>query len=102
MTIKEKQFAVAAQIRMLDLKTNFKVGAAGTKGRRCEGEEETQEHLHHCPALSDFSPVQGVPLYNDILEDSTKIATISRILSDKYKSFLKPSAPVLSAAAAIM
>ena len=103
MTIKEKRFAVAARTRMLELKANFKVGAADTKCRRCEGEEETQEHLLHCPAMSDFSPVQGVPQYNDIFEEnSTKIATISRILSEKYKIFLKPSAPVLSAAAAIM
>ena len=103
MTIKEKQFAFAARTRMLDLKTNFKAGAADTTCRRCEREEETQEHLLYCPALSDSSIVQGLPLYSDILEEnSTKIATISRILCDKYKSFLKPSAPVLSAAAAIM
>ena len=77
MTIKEKQFAVAARTRMLELKANFKVGAADTKCRRCEGEEETQEHLLHCPAMSDFSPVQGVPQYNDIFEEnSTKIANI--------------------------
>ena len=92
-----------SKVRMLELKANFKVGAADTKCRRCEGEEETQEHLLHCPAISDFSPVQGVPQYSDIFEEnSTKIATISKILSDKYKILLKPSAPVLSAAAAIM
>ena len=47
--------------------------------------------------LNFFNPVRL-----EALENSTKIATISRILSDKYKIFLKPSAPVLSAAAAIM
>ena len=102
MTIKEKQFAVAARTRMLDLRTNFKVGAADTKCRRCKREEETQEHLLYCPALSDHCLVQGVPLYSDILEENTtKIATITRILSERYQSFIKPSAPVLSAAAAV-
>ena len=100
MTIKEKQFAVAVRTRMLDLKSNFKVRAADTKCRRCGGEEETQEHLLHCPALSDACIVQRVPHYSDIFEENaTKIATITRILSLKYKTFIKPSAPVLSAAA---
>ena len=78
-------------------KTNFKVRAADTKCRRCEREEETQEHLLYCPALSDHCLVQGVPLYNDILEENTtKIATITRILSERYQSF------ILSATAAVL
>ena len=86
LTIKEKQFAVAARTRMLDLKTNFKVGAADTRCRRCQREEEMQEHLLQCSGLSsDSSPVQGVPRYSDMLgENPNKIAVITRILSERY------------------
>ena len=94
MIMKEKEFAMAARTRMLDLKTNFKVGTADAKCWRCETEEETQDHLH-CPALSDTCPVQGVPLYSDVLEENPKkISIISRILSEKLKLLIKPSAPV--------
>ena len=48
---------------MLDLRTNFKIGSPDTTCRRFEGEEETQEHLFLCPALSSTSPVHGTPLY---------------------------------------
>ena len=86
LTIKEKQFAVAAWTQMLDLKTNFKVRAADTRCRRCQREEEMQEHLLQCSGLSsDSSPVQGVPRYSDMLgENPNKIAVITRILSERY------------------
>ena len=66
---------------MLDLKTNFKLGAAETKCRRCKREEETQEHLLHCPTLRDGAVVTDVPQYDDLLgEETQKIINISRIL----------------------
>ena len=90
LTIKEKQFAVAARTQMLDLKTNFKVGAADTRCQRCQREEEMQEHLLQCSGLSsDSSPVQGVPCYSDML-------------GERYESFKKPSAPNILNAAAIL
>ena len=90
LTIKEKQFAVAARTQMLDLKTNFKVGAADTRFRRCQREEEMQEQLLQCSGLSsDSSPVQGVPCYSDML-------------GERYESFKKPSAPNILSAAAIL
>ena len=100
MTIKEKQFAVAARTRMLDLKTNFKVGAADTKCRRCENAEETQEHLLSCPTLRDGGVVTQVPQYDELLgEETQKIIMISRILASKFNQFVKtPCAPSSCAA----
>ena len=81
MTIQEKQFAMAARTRILDVKPNFKIGAADTKCRRCGGEEETQEHLLHCPALSDACLVAEVPHFDDLLwENREKIINVSRLL----------------------
>ena len=100
MTIKEKQFAVAVQTQMLDLKTNFKLGTAETKCRRCEREEETQEHLLFCPALRDGGVVTHVPQYKDLLgEETQKIIIISRIIASKFNQFVKtPCAPSSCAA----
>ena len=104
LSIQEKQFAFAARTRMLDLKGNFKIGQMVTKCRRCEKAEETQEHLLHCPTLMDGGVVSDVPQYDDLLgEDTLRINNITRILSEKFKIFVKtPCAPLASAATAVM
>ena len=97
LSIKEKQFTFAARSRMLDVKSNFKVGLKTTQCRRCEDSEETQEHLLHCPTLRDGTVVTDVPQYDDLLgEETQKIIDISRILSKT------PCAPSVSAAIAVM
>ena len=104
LSIQEKQFAFAASTRMLDLKSNFKIGQVDTKCRRCEKDEETQEHLLHCPTLMDGGVVSDVPQYDDLLgEDTLRINNITRILSEKFKIFVKtPCAPLASAATTVM
>ena len=103
-SIKEKQFTFTARSRMLDVKSNFKVGLKTTQCRRCEDSEETQEHLLHCPTLRDGAVVTDVPQYDDLLgEETQKIINISRIISTKFTTFLKtPCAPSGSAAIAVM
>ena len=67
-------------------------------------QEETQEHLLHCPTLRDGAVVTDVPQYDDLLgEETQKIINISRILLSKFTMFIKtPCAPSLSAAIAVM
>ena len=104
LSIREKQFTFAARSRMLDVRSNFKVGLTTTQCRRCEDSEETQEHLLHCPTLRDGGVVTEVPQYDDLLgEETKKIVNISRILSTKFDTFLKtPGAPSSSAAVTVM
>ena len=103
-SIKEKQSTFTARSRMLDVKSNFKVGLKTTQCRRCEDSEETQEHLLHCPTLRDGGVVRDVPQYDDLLgEETQKIIIISRILSTKFHTFTKtPGAPSSSAAVTVM
>ena len=104
MSIKEKQFTFAARSRMLEVRSNFKVGLKITQCRRCKDSEETQEHLLHCPTLRDGAVVTDVPQYDNLLgEETQKIINISRILLSKFTMFIKtPCAPSLSAAIAVM
>ena len=104
LSIKEKQFTFAARSRMLDVRSNFRIGLKTTQCRRCEDSEETQEHLLHCPTLRDGGVVRDVPQYDDLLgEETKKIVNISRILSTKFDTFLKtPGAPSSSAAVTVM
>ena len=101
LSIREKQFTFTARSRMLDLRSNFKVGLSTSQCRRCEDSEETQEH---CPTLRDGGVVTEVPQYDDLLGGETqKLVNISRILSTKYDLFLKtPGAPSSSAAVTVM
>ena len=104
LSIREKQFTFAARSRMLDVRSNFKVGLKTTQCQRCKDSEETQEHLLHCLTLRDGRVVTEVPQYDDLLgEETQKIINISRILLTKFATFLKtPCAPSLSAAIAVM
>ena len=65
---------------MLDLRGNFKTEKAERECRKCEIEEETQQHLLDCPALRDSSLAVGRPNYQDLFgaEPST-IGNISKL-----------------------
>ena len=100
LSIRERQFIFAARSRMLDVRSNFKVGLKSTQCRRCEDAEETQEHLLYCPTLRDGGVVTDVPQYDNLLgEETQKIIIISRILSTKFNKLVKtPCAPSTCAA----
>ena len=88
---------------MLDLKGNFKSSESDLSCRKCRKETESQEHLLICEALVDLNPVVNTPRYEDIFGvDTEKITHTGRILKEKYKLFKKPSAPMTSAAAAVL
>ena len=65
---------------------NFKLGRSDIKCRKCGLEEENQEQLMSCSALSDNSLVSSNSDYQDINGSSTsKISHVGRILLSKYK-----------------
>ena len=77
LSIRERQFIFAARSRMLDVRSNFKVGLKSTQCRRCEDAEETQEHLLYCPTLRDDKVVTDVSQYDNLLgEEIQKIIII--------------------------
>ena len=87
LTIKEKAFTFAARTYMLDIHCNFKKGKSDLLCRKCLLDNETQEHLLSCPALSDNSILtsSNVPKYDDLFSQSIdKIETISKILLQKF------------------
>ena len=89
LTIQEKCFIFAARSRMLDLKCNFKVGKSDLKCRKCFREDENQEHILFCPALSDNSalPITDQISYNDINgQETDKITHLGKILMTKFKN----------------
>ena len=61
LSLKEKAFTFAIRTRMIDLKSNFKVGQKDLKCRLCDKHEEDQQGLLLCPALN-AEPVR-TPLY---------------------------------------
>ena len=87
MTIQEKCFAFQARSRCIPVKCNFKIGLSDLKCRQCGTEDETQEHLMTCLALSDHSLThQNTPEYSDIFsDDPKKIRIVARILQSKLK-----------------
>ena len=74
-------------MRMLDVRSNFKVGLKSTQCQRCEDADETQEHLLYCPTVDTGTGVvlvTDVPQYYNLLGEKTqKIIIISRILINK-------------------
>ena len=52
LSLKEKAFTFAIRTRMIDLKSNFKVGQKDLKCRLCDKHEEDQQGLLLCPALN--------------------------------------------------
>ena len=82
---------------MLDLRGNFKTGKVERKCRKCEIEEETQQHLLECPALRDNSLVVGRPNYQDLFGAEPSI--IGNILKFKFKLLqsVTPGAPTSAA-----
>ena len=88
MTIKEKSFIFMARSRMLDVKCNFKIGKNNLLCRKCEVEDEFQNHLLNCEALKDNSLVKSdyTPSYEDLFSAETKkIEIIGKILMFKFK-----------------
>ena len=74
---------------------HFKSGQTDTRCRKCGQEDETQQHLVKCLALSDFSLVDGTPSYDDLF--GAKPRTIGLILKHKFKMLITPCAPVSAA-----
>ena len=78
--------AHAARLNMLEVHANFKLGRSDIKCRKCGFEEENQEHLMSCSALSDNSLVSSNSEYQDINgRNTSKISHVGRILMSKYK-----------------
>ena len=87
MTIKEKAFTFALRTRMIDLKSNFKVGQKDLKCRLCDKHDEDQQGLLICSALNP-EPTRTSPAYNDLFsEKKEKITKIAMILKDKFLIF---------------
>ena len=91
LTIAEKKFIFAARTQMLDLGGNFKSGLVSTKCRKCQIEEETQEHLLECVELSDYGLVAECPEYDDLF--GAKPTSIGKILMEKFQILKTPCAP---------
>ena len=91
LTIAEKKFIFAARTRMLDLAGNFKSGLVCSKCRKCQIEEETQEHLLECVELSDYGLVAECPEYDDLF--GAKPTSIGKILMEKFQILKTPCAP---------
>ena len=75
---------------------------ADLKCRKCLIEDENQEHLLNCIALSDNSVVTNsseLPIYQDLFTNNKlKIKNIGQILHAKYQLLTKPCAQFSSAA----
>ena len=76
---------------MLDLGGNFKSGLVSKKCRKCQMEDETQEHLLECVKLSDNGLVVDCPAYDDLFGE--KPTTIGKILKEKFEILKTPCAP---------
>ena len=80
-----------ARTRMMDLKSNFKLGQTDLSCSRCgTGEEESQRHVLICPAVTqgDTSVISDVPCYEDLLEeDPHRVETLGLILNQKFNVF---------------
>ena len=90
-TIKEKSQMFRARTRMLDLKSNFKLGQTDLSCSRCgTGEEESQRHVLSCPAVTqgDTSVVSDTINYEDLLdEDPVRVETLGHKLNQNFNVF---------------
>ena len=68
-TIKEKCLLFKARTRMMDFKSNFKLGQTNLSCSRCGTGEESQRHVLSCPAVmpGDTSLVSDTISYEDLL-----------------------------------
>ena len=97
LTIQEKQFIFKARTKMINVKSNFKIGQSDLNCRKGCAVTEDQQHILHCKAISDDCLSNlNAPLYDDLFGDEVnKISIVGRILMTRSKSFLqdiKPSA----------
>ena len=91
-TIKEKCLLFKARTRMLDLKSNFKLGQTDLSCSRCGTGEESQRHVLSCPAVmqGDTSLVSETSCYEDLLgEDPDRVETLGKILNKNFDVFEK-------------
>ena len=87
MSIKEKAFIFAVRTRMINVKSNFKVGQKDLKCRLCNNHEEDQQGLLICRALNS-EPTRTTPSYSDLFsEKKEKITKIAMILKEKFEKF---------------
>ena len=88
LSIEEKAFIFAARSNMIDVHANFKIGKTDILCRKCQSEDETQQHILVCKALSDncVLDISHIPEYKDLnSENPIKIANIGQILINKFK-----------------
>ena len=88
LSIEEKAFIFAARSNMIDVHANFKIGKTDILCRKCQSEDETQQHILVCKALSDncVLDISHIPEYEDLnSENPIKIANIGQILINKFK-----------------
>ena len=98
LSIKEKSFIFAARSNMIDLKCNFKIGKTDLLCRGCNIEEECQQHILKCKALSDNSVADVIPEYDDLNSNNPKkIAIIGRILMEKFNAIVHRQSPSAAA-----
>ena len=89
LSIEEKAFIFAARSNMIDVHANFKIGKTDILCRKCQSEDETQQHILVCKALSDncVLDISHIPEYEALnSENPIKIANIEQILINKFKS----------------
>ena len=102
MSTQMKAFIFTLRSQMVDGKCNFKNGKTDLKCRKCLTENEDQEHLLKCVALSDnsvWSYSSELPIYKVLFtNDKIKIKNIGQILHAKFTSLSKPCAQISSAA----
>ena len=86
LTTKEKSFTFAARTRMIDLRSNFKIGKKELNCRLCDKHEESQQMLLQCSALNTEPDI--TTNYSDLYsEDKAKVTEIAMIIKKKFEKF---------------
>ena len=96
MTIQDKSFIFEVRSRMLPVKCNFKTGQSDLKCRKCDIDDEDQQHLLTCTALEENTllPYSEIPEYEMLFcDDPKKIQILENILKTKFKSLINKQIP---------
>ena len=97
LSIEEKAFIFAARSNMIDVHANFKIGKTDILCRKCQSEDETQQHILVCKALSDncVLVISHIPEYEDLnSENPIKIANINKFKLLSIVQRQSPSAAI--------